>query len=236
MDNILKIAMLILIASLPPLTYLIWIGTTKKRILLRWYYIAIAFIVGMTFSMFLSLIIELMIVHRIGRPYEIREITLYSLLLTLVVAPFVEEFSKGLGFLIVTKEINKVEHGLVYGVAIGLGFSLTENLLYEWKALATTFEVFIFTVLARSIASVLIHASATAITGYGVGKFLTKRNSFFIIVPFYLIAVGVHSLFNFFASSGEIYGGYFKPIGLIFVFVLSIVLFEIIRYKIGKVK
>ena len=51
---------------------------------------------------------------------------------TIYIAPFVEESTKGIFLLILatSKKFDNVTDGLVYGGAIGLGFGMTENLLY----------------------------------------------------------------------------------------------------------
>ena len=50
----------------------------------------------------------------------------------IVVAPIIEEITKGL-FLLITlssKKFDNITDGIVYGGAIGLGFGMTENFLY----------------------------------------------------------------------------------------------------------
>ena len=73
------------------------------------------------------------------------------------------------------------------GVLIGLGFGITELVLY----------VFVLGVpLLARIPGVIFHASSAAITSYGIAK----KNP----LPFYLIAVVLHIANNFFALTADI--------------------------------
>ena len=49
----------------------------------------------------------------------------------------------------------------------------------------------------------MIHASATGLTGYGIGKW--KFGASAIIIPFfYIIAVLLHSVFNYISIEGDL--------------------------------
>ncbi len=89
-----------------------------------------------------------------------------------VVAPIVEESLKGLAllpiFFLWQHEFDGVMDGLLYGATIGLGFALTENVLYlfaleEWEI-----------VLLRILPFGLNHALFTAFTGLCLG--LARRS------------------------------------------------------------
>jgi RsiW-degrading membrane proteinase PrsW (M82 family) len=97
-----------------------------------------------------------------------------SLLTASLSAPFVEETSKGLAllliFLFVRSEFNDVVDGIVLGALVGLGFAMTENVLYIERAyvqhglLAASLLWFV-----RVILGGFGHALYTGATGAGLG-------------------------------------------------------------------
>ncbi|MBP7087404.1 MAG: PrsW family intramembrane metalloprotease, partial [Methanomassiliicoccales archaeon] len=126
------------------------------------------------------------------------------------------------------------EDGFIYGAAAGLGFAAMENIFYNSSALIDGYEVFLATALTRAVASTLLHASASAVLGYGIArKYLDgargRRSSYF---PFYLAAVVLHGLFNGFAVAGEVWDHEAIPlIGLISASVLAIGMFLWMRRR-----
>lgn len=124
------------------------------------------------------------------------------------VAPFVEESSKGAGLLVLLlisairwHEIDGPLDGAVYGGVIGLGFTLTEDVLYVGGAAAqggaAAFTALFF---VRTVAAGLSHASFTAMTGLGIGVAAETSNSALkLLAPIagWLSAVGLHFLHNF---------------------------------------
>ena len=75
------------------------------------------------------------------------------------------------------KEITELEDGLIYGAVAGLGFSATENLFYGYSFLSEGLAVFLILIIIRSFGGCLLHASATALTGYGYGKSIINNTS-----------------------------------------------------------
>src|SRR3990170_4711809 len=65
--------------------------------------------------------------------------------------------------------------------------------------LSNSLEVSLATIGVRSVSSALLHASASATFGYGIAldRLWPAR---FSVLPYYLLAVAMHSTFNFFAS------------------------------------
>lgn len=144
----------------------------------------------------------------------------------ILVAPFVEEITKGLFLLLVffNKKFDNVTDGLVYGGAIGLGFGMTENFLYFIAFGGTSFSAWITIVIIRTLFSGVMHCAATAILGafLGYAKF---KNIFYKITfpPIGLfIAMFIHFAWNYSVS--------FKSttlIGFIFVF-FTVIIFVIV--------
>ena len=124
------------------------------------------------------------------------------------VAPLVEESSKGFGLLVLwaisslwVKEIDGALDGAIYGGVIGLGFTMTEDVLYISSAGAqhggqAFFQVFVL----RTVMAGLGHASFTAMTGLGVGiaaESTSGLTKFFAPIGGWCAAVGLHFVHNY---------------------------------------
>jgi len=123
------------------------------------------------------------------------------------VAPFVEESTKGSGLLVLwllsavwLKELDGPLDGVIYGGIIGLGFTLTEDVIYMMRAGSQTGLAGIgMTFFFRTILSGLGHAAFTAATGLGIGIAVMYRNTalkFLFAFGGWLVAVSLHSLHN----------------------------------------
>lgn len=93
---------------------------------------------------------------------------------SVVQAPLVEEFAKGLGvflvFLFGRRTFDGPVDGVVYGALVGAGFAFTENILYFATSLIEGgVPETAFTFFLRGILSPFAHVMFTAITGYALG-------------------------------------------------------------------
>ena len=90
---------------------------------------------------------------------------------SVVVAPLVEEFMKGLAFLpllLLGKQVDNRTDGLIYGAAAGLGFACVENLYYYIKVFDPDhLNLLIQTVFLRTLFTTLVHCVSSALLGYG---------------------------------------------------------------------
>jgi protease PrsW len=118
------------------------------------------------------------------------------------IAPFTEELTKGL-FLFWTvrdRRFDNITDGVVYGMAIGLGFGMTENFLYFLGA--STAGEWVFLVVVRTLFTAVMHAMATGIFGAFMG--LTKFGRPALRIPLrvlgMLLAMGMHFFWNFSVS------------------------------------
>jgi RsiW-degrading membrane proteinase PrsW (M82 family) len=94
--------------------------------------------------------------------------------LVIGVAPLVEELLKGLGILLVirlTREFDNPTDGVVYGTAVGLGFAVTENLVYALAGVAQdlTTPVVVGLVVRRTLYTAGVHALSSSAVGAGLG-------------------------------------------------------------------
>ncbi|MGM0510158.1 MAG: PrsW family intramembrane metalloprotease [Thermoplasmatota archaeon] len=241
-QTLITIIVLLVAAFVPSLVYLFWVRNTEKHGKLSWNKLTVTFTWGAVFAVIMAVIlsfifIEVLSVESIQREYaplqKLQDPTIMTLVVVCVVAPIVEEFTKVLGVFSVKGSIIEIEDGLVFGAAVGLGFAATENLLYESTAyFQQGFEAFIAVVLVRSIASTLLHGSASAVAGFGISKSITKGTHSFL--PYYLVAVVMHGSFNYLASASLLYTGDIPLLALLLALVFSITAFKLVRGKITE--
>ena len=135
-------------------------------------------------------------------------------------APIIEESLKGLALLLLLllyrNEFDGVLDGLIYGALIGLGFALTENILYLGRAyidggIGEFGQLF----LAREAFGGLGHALYTGTTGAAVGWARARygRGTLRFVVPVggWGLAVAQHSLWNFGAATLADFSGGTPP-------------------------
>ncbi len=139
---------------------------------------------------------------------------------TIVVAPIVEELTKGffLFIIVANRKFDNLTDGIVYGGAIGLGFGMTENFLY-FISFGTTLSDWITIVVVRTLFSAVMHCVATAIFGafLGSAKFEGK-NKFLFALAGLSIAIFIHFAWNFSVSFQST-----AALGFLFLFATVIV-------------
>ena len=220
--------LLLAFAFLPPIIYSIWIRNTEKIAREGWWPIFISFLWGATIAIIASLILEILLEIPIALTFS--EASVVGLTVAILIAPIVEEFTKplALGLKTVKREIDELEDGLIYGAVAGLGFSATENLFYGASFLAEGITFFIIMMAVRSFGACLLHAAATALTGYGYGRKIIKKATFISVIPFFIVAIVMHALYNFLVSFSLIGAG----LGFIAAMVLVVISIQWVRKKI----
>ncbi len=130
--------------------------------------------------------------------------TAAAILTPSLVAPVVEETAKGtalvLLFFLLRNEFNNVVDGIVYGALVGLGFAMTENILYLGRAhaqggLAAMSALFFIRVIMIGF----MHSVWTACTGAALGfarEITPGPRRIIIPVVGYLCAIALHALWN----------------------------------------
>ncbi|MFO7991692.1 MAG: PrsW family intramembrane metalloprotease [Thermoplasmata archaeon] len=239
-QTLIMIVILLAAAFIPSLAYLIWVRNTERMNRISWGVVSVVFIWGAVFAIIIAVILSLLFINvlsadSIQREYEflqnLKDPSIMTLVIVCVVAPVVEEFTKVLGIFTVKGSIIEMEDGLVLGAASGLGFAATENLLYESSAyFQQGLQAFIMVVIVRSIASTLLHGSASAVAGYGISKSMIGRTH--VAIPYYLLAVVMHGAFNYLASISIFYGGNIPLLALLVALIFSLTAFKLVRSKI----
>lgn len=119
-----------------------------------------------------------------------------------IVAPIVEEATKGFGLRFARRHITEREDGLVYGAAAGLGFAATETFLYGMsELLESDLQGALGLVLVRTFSSMLLHASSSALLGFGYSLLLLHKGRRPFLAVAYVTAVLLHATYNYLVSS-----------------------------------
>jgi RsiW-degrading membrane proteinase PrsW (M82 family) len=152
-------------------------------------------------------VVGLVLLTRLGQEWAV-------LLGAPVVAPVVEESVKGVVLLLIAwrlgHEFDNAVDGIVYGGLVGLGFAMTENVLYFGAAfvrggLPGVGALFLLRVVAAGFA----HSMFTGMAGAGLGLARERRagsQRWVLAVGGFLAAVGLHALWNLSALWGAIQG------------------------------
>jgi hypothetical protein len=140
-------------------------------------------------------------------PFALFFSQLYTLvpaaLAVVIFAPFIEELAKVFPLFYRHGETERTY--VTLGVLIGLGFGISEFVLYVFLEGVSPIARF---------PGIIFHASSAAITAYGIAK----KNP----LPYYLLSVSLHIANNFFALSGDIFFGVFAELlVLISVYLLA---------------
>ena len=116
-----------------------------------------------------------------------------------VIAPLVEEPAKAAILLLVLalRKFDTPTDGLVYGAAAGLGFGMTENLLY-FLMTAGTVDGWLMTVIIRTLFSAQMHATASALIGMSLaaGRFRWWPVATALFGVGLAVGMGMHALWN----------------------------------------
>lgn len=160
---------------------------------------------------------------------------------SVISAPIVEESIKGLAVLIFflwrRDEFDDIIDGILYAALIGLGFAMTENVIYYGRAFAEegisgSTGLFVL----RGLATPFIHPLCTSLTGIGFG-IARQRNLSWIryLTPVLglLFAITLHAIWNLSATLGGWMIAYF--VVLIPTFIGVLVLIQVALRQEGKI-
>lgn len=162
---------------------------------------------------------------------------------TAVVAPVVEEVTKGLGVLGILlwrhRSFDGPVDGIVYGATVAAGFAFVENILYfaqYGEALGAVF-------FSRAVMSPFAHVVFTSMTGIalGIASRQHSRTSWLWLFPAGLVgATLLHALWNFSTLSGRYLNLYFLLQVPMFVGLIALVFWlhsreaAVIRHRLGE--
>lgn len=195
MDPAVVWGILAAISFLPPLAFLVWARNRERHGREPWHAVLAIFAHGATLGVAVAIVLGLWIDGSFGGGLAIAAI---------VVAPLVEEMAKALGFGFVRRHVDELEDGLVYGLVVGLGFAATETFLYGLLELGdASVASALGVVVTRNFSSMLLHAGSSAILGFGYASMRLRNGSWVDLLPYYLLAVALHALYNLLVLSGS---------------------------------
>ncbi|NCD18935.1 MAG: PrsW family intramembrane metalloprotease [Actinobacteria bacterium] len=162
---------------------------------------------------------------------------------TAVVAPVVEEVTKGLGVLGILlwrhHSFDGPVDGIVYGATVAAGFAFVENILYfaqYGEALGAVF-------FSRAVMSPFAHVVFTAMTGIalGIASRERSRTAWVWLFPAGLTgAILLHALWNFSTLSGRYISLYFVLQVPMFIGLVGLIFWlhsreaAVIRHRLGE--
>src|SRR5687767_14456910 len=125
-------------------------------------------------------------------------------------APIVEEIGKSfilfIFFFAKKDEFDGVVDGIVYASMVGLGFAMTENILYYGNAASESGGMLTATVIVRGFFAPFSHPLFTSLTGIGLGLARQSTDVMIkILAPIIglLMAIVMHSIWN----GSAVFGG-----------------------------
>ncbi|RPI96572.1 MAG: PrsW family intramembrane metalloprotease, partial [Chloroflexi bacterium] len=125
-------------------------------------------------------------------------------MLTRITAPIIEEILKALVliYLIQHPRFRYIVDGAVYGIAVGIGFALTENLAIY---LPDAGDAVLATAISRTLSTSLMHATASGLVGISLGRLRrsTNQRAAFLPVVGIALAIGLHVAYNNIANELE---------------------------------
>ena len=168
-------------------------------------YVIPVFLWGFTVAAGVSLVFNTLFLATLSAVVSVQTADFFT---AVFVAPVVEECTKGVALLIAFVvasivslrrgglEFSGVMDGIVYGSAVGFGFSIAEDILYLYEFGGETF-------VARRLFGGFNHAAFTSLTGIGIGLVPWVRfSSLKVLLPVLGLAGAIllHATFNFTAT------------------------------------
>ncbi len=201
-----SLGILAAMSLLPGLLFLIWVRRQERHDREPFGAVLRAFLYGGTFGVIVAVLLHIVFDIGIAQPNGNFGLSA-AFVGAVVAAPVVEELAKGIGLGGVRRHIAELEDGIVYGAAIGLGFGATENLVYGLTAYLESGEmVAVATIVVRVFSSLLLHAGASALLGFGYARLILGGNVIVHLLPYYMLAVLLHAAYNFVSFVGSTLG------------------------------
>ena len=154
-------------------------------------------------------------------------------------APIVEESAKAfilvVMFLWKKDEFDGIVDGIVYAGMVGLGFAMTENILYYGRAMQGGLGGLTVVFIIRGMAAPFSHPLFTSMTGIGLGWARQSNNGFVkVTMPVlgFMLAILMHATWNGTATYGGLVGflaAYFLIMCPAFVITLMVIFFSLRR-------
>ena len=179
------------------------------------------FVIGIL-SVIPIILIELMVARIIAITTFQNNVIFNSFCQAFIIAGLCEEAMKLFivrKFIFNNNHFDEIMDGIVYTIVASLGFACIENILYVIEGGVTV-------ALMRGVTAVPLHAIASGIMGYFIGKAkFSTTNTSSLLFKGLLIAIGVHGSYNFVLFISPTYG-----------FMYSLLIFPILILSYLKLK
>ncbi len=191
-----------------------------------WWLVAVCFLWGALFATFgggiSSGVVQALVANATGLDEGGAQMEAFG---ATVLAPVFEEGFKGFGVALVAlvsalglKELDGPLDGAIYGGIVGLGFTMTEDILYVAKQFAEAgFGGFLVLYFLRTILLGLSHCTFTACTGLGFG-IAVEAKSWFVKIAAPIVGFGcamaMHAMHNGLPT-------FFHEVGLLAMLLIS---------------
>ena len=194
-------------ASLPVPVYimlLLWIDRYESEPL---WMLATAFLWGALVAVFIAIILNTINGEIIAAATHSKQIG--RNFGAVISAPIVEESAKALILLVLflwkKDEFDGIIDGIVYAGMVGLGFAMTENILYYGRAVQEGMGALTVIFVLRGMAAPFSHPLFTSMTGIGLGWSRQSNNGFVkLVMPVlgFMLAMLLHATWNGTATYG----------------------------------
>ncbi|MFZ9914502.1 MAG: PrsW family intramembrane metalloprotease [Phycisphaerales bacterium] len=161
-----------------------------------------------------------------------------------VVAPLIEEVTKGLAFLLLllTRHLDNETDGLIYGAAAGLGFAAVENIMYAMAASSEGATAVVVTMFVRTFLTALVHCISSGILGMSIGYARHRSGAArWIVWPAvgFFLAVLNHAVWNGLATAVdfEVLGEssvLLAPLGILIVLAAAAGMFGLTQWSLAR--
>lgn len=216
------LGLMALVAFVLPVIFLFIVRAIERHHREPFGSLARAFLWGAIAAPILTIVVQLLVFEPLLSPV-LAPLVGEAVLGAVIFAPFIEEFSKGLGLRFVRDHHPEPEDGLIYGAMAGFGFSATENVLYVLvDAFETGIESAVGVLGFRGIFASFGHASYTALIGWGLWKLRYGKAGPRFLLLGYVGAVALHALNNLAAVQGSVASALFLLALDLTVFVLVV--------------
>jgi RsiW-degrading membrane proteinase PrsW (M82 family) len=198
---IIDLAVISIISVLPPLAYLLWLRRADRYEPDDLNDLFKALLAGATIGVFGGAVLTLLLLLPFSLFYMSESSS--TLLIAILLAPIAEELVKAICVMLFKRKLNRLESGIIYGAAIGFGFAIVENVLYGFTSTTEGLLMAVFLVCVRSLTAAFAHGSFTAVTGYGIARWVREGTNERTWLKYYALAVVLHGFFNAVASLSE---------------------------------
>ncbi len=240
----LKWIIVLAVSFVPSLAYSIYIRNIEEYKKEPWRYVALGYLWG-GIAAGIFLLISSLIYGQVEREHEYFQFfrSISNVFIIVILFPLVGEGLKAVGLLLVKKELDEVEDGLIHGAILGLGFGGFANVAYLYVAFTWQTEMIggyeiptlLFLIMA-SVSTILLHGSSTAATGYGVSSAMVDYD-YTHLAMYFSAGISIHLIFNLLNTITiylELQSGLYYLLGLGGVLLISNLVFRTIRARLLK--